>query len=50
MRSTNPTVELRVSNSGPIARFVAALIPTITGDRPTLVNVARFLQRHGENG
>lgn len=45
MRSTNPGIELRISNDGPVARFCAAVIPMITGEEPTAITVARHLQR-----
>jgi hypothetical protein len=34
------------SNEGPLPRFVTAIIPHITGERPTQAAVARQLQRH----
>ncbi len=36
---------LRYSNAGPVARFVAAVIPCITGDNPTIQAVAQHLKR-----
>jgi hypothetical protein len=45
MHSTNPGLELRPSNNGPVVRFLKALIPKITGEDPTLNSIARYLQR-----
>jgi hypothetical protein len=52
MRSTNPGLELKFSNNGPIARFIAAVTPLIIviGHPPPshLDTVARYLQRHAK--
>ena len=48
VRSTNPNLELKVSNDGPIARFVAAITPLITGETPNRNAVARWIQRDGD--
>ncbi len=45
MQTTNPDVILELSDTGPVARFVTAAIPLITGETPTQVAVARHLQR-----
>jgi hypothetical protein len=36
MRTTNPGVKLKLSDIGPVVRFVTAVIPTIT-DEPRLL-------------
>jgi len=33
MRSTNPALEIKISNDGPVVRFIASVVPAITGDR-----------------
>jgi hypothetical protein len=43
--STNPGLKLGLSNDGPVARFVTAMIPHVTDERPTCDAVARCLQR-----
>ena len=45
MSSTNPEIDLGISNAGPLPRFVTAMIPLITGDNPSELAVARSLQR-----
>jgi hypothetical protein len=50
MHSTNPGLELRLSNNGPVVRFLKALVPEITGEEPTLNSVARYLQRSEQKG
>jgi hypothetical protein len=45
MHSTNPGLELRPSNNGPVVRFLKAVVPKITGEDPTLNSIARYLQR-----
>ena len=49
MRRANPELELGLSNDGPIGRFVAAVIPFITGETPSVESVARHLQRQEVN-
>jgi hypothetical protein len=39
MISTNPNFESGLSASGPVARYVSAIVPFITGDHPTLATV-----------
>ena len=50
MHSTNPGLELRLSNNGPVVRFLKALVPEITGEKPTLGSIARHLQRAEQKG
>lgn len=45
MRSTNPGLDVRPSNDGPLTRFIAAVIPLITGENPKPPAIARQLQR-----
>ena len=45
MRSTNPTLTFALSNNGPLSRFVAAVIPLVTGERPTEAAVRAELMR-----
>ena len=45
MEDANPGTVLRLSNNGPLARYVAAVVPHITGERPSPGAVGRFLQR-----
>ena len=45
MRSTNPDLELGLSNDGPLVRFLAFVIPQITGEEPSMDAIARHLQR-----
>jgi hypothetical protein len=45
VRSTNPSLPLQPSNTGPVVRFLIAAIPHITGETPTTAAVARYLQR-----
>ncbi len=45
INKNNPSIDLRYSNTGPIVRYLSAVIPLITGEEPTAVNIARYLQR-----
>ncbi len=45
MEAANPGIVLQLSNDGPVARYVAAVVPHITGERPSVGAVAKFLQR-----
>ncbi len=45
MRPTNPGVRLEIGNTGPVSRFVAAAVPLISGERPTVDAVAQELKR-----
>jgi hypothetical protein len=45
MASTNPGLDLKDSNTGPISRFLSAVIPLITEEKPTPDAIARYLQR-----
>jgi hypothetical protein len=44
LASTNSNIDLGISNDGPVPRFVAAVLPMITGDSPTVANVAKVLK------
>jgi hypothetical protein len=44
LRRTNPHRRFGHSNDGPVARFVAAVIPNITGEHPTVQAVAKRLK------
>jgi hypothetical protein len=44
MQRNNPTHPFGRSNRGPVPRFVAAAIPMITGERPSVENVAKHLK------
>jgi len=46
MRPTNPTLPLGRSNDGPVPRFVAAVIPGITGEHPSVQNVGKHLKEN----
>lgn len=48
INKNNPTVSLRYSNTGPIVRYLRAIIPLITGEEPSTVAIARYLQRRIE--
>ena len=39
----NPDYKIGISEGGPVTRFVAAIIPLITGDEPSEANVRRCL-------
>jgi len=45
MKETNPDIEIRLGDDGPVSRFLAAVIPSITGERPKPAAIARHLQR-----
>lgn len=45
INKNNPRINLRYSNTGPIVRYLSAVIPLISGEEPTAVNIARYLQR-----
>jgi hypothetical protein len=45
MEKGNPGLKLGTSNDGPVARFVAAAIPYVSGEMPAVAAVARHLQR-----
>jgi hypothetical protein len=45
MRPNNPTVRFGRSNDGPVPRFVASIIPFITGDTPDVAAVGQHLKR-----
>jgi hypothetical protein len=46
----NPRVRLRLSNRGPVARFVAKVVPLLTGDHPTTGSVATQLKTERSTG
>jgi hypothetical protein len=51
MLSTNPNAKFGVSKKGPLAKFLEAVIPQITGERPTAVAIGTQLilaSREGE--
>jgi hypothetical protein len=55
MQRTNPNVEFGYSSSGnPVTRFVAAVVPMMTGEEPAIGAVSKYLQRQarqtGTNG
>jgi hypothetical protein len=50
MRSTNPGLELGISNDNPVVRFIAAIAPHITDERPTVAAVAQHLKRVRRQG
>lgn len=45
MEETNPGVAIGLGDDGPVARFIAAVIPFITGENPKPAAIARCLQR-----
>jgi hypothetical protein len=45
MKSTNPTFKPKISQGGPVARFVAAVVPLITGEHPTVASAAVKLKK-----
>jgi hypothetical protein len=45
LKRANPGLTIRISNDGPPARYVAVVVPYITGEKPTVTAVARELQR-----
>ena len=45
MRSTNPNYKARLSHNGPLARFIAAVVPSLTGQHPTPDSVATELKK-----
>jgi hypothetical protein len=46
LSSKNPNVKLGTSGTGPAARFVAAVLPLITGETPEVGTVGNFLKAH----
>jgi len=44
LRFNNPTMLFGRSNDGPLPRFVAAVIPEITGERPSITAVGKHLK------
>lgn len=49
MEEANPGSEIRLADDGPVSRFIAAVIPFITGERPKPTAIARHLQRPTSN-
>jgi hypothetical protein len=45
MRSTNPNYTAGLSHNGPLARFIAAVVPSLTGQHPTPDSVATQLKK-----
>jgi hypothetical protein len=50
MHSVDSTLKLRPSNVGPIAKFLEAAIPLITGETPRMDAIGRHLQREEDEG
>lgn len=48
LRECNSDIDVGLSNHGPVAAFVAAVIPFITGETPNLGTVAAFLKENRE--
>jgi hypothetical protein len=46
MRPTNPDVDIKLSNYGPISRFLEVIFPLVTGESVVGVNVIRWLHRN----
>ena len=44
LRPNNPTVQFGRSNDGPVPRFVAEIIPYVTGEAPTTTAVGKVLK------
>ncbi len=44
MRRNNPNAKLGFSNNGPVQRFVAAMVPLITGETPAVGTVSNHLK------
>jgi hypothetical protein len=45
MKWNNPKLPFGLSNDGPVPRFVAAVVPLITDENPSVENVAQHLKR-----
>jgi hypothetical protein len=45
MLSTNPSFKAGIGHSGPLTRFIAAIAPILTGERPTSDSVATLLKK-----
>jgi len=45
MHATDPSLNLQISNEGPIVRFLEAVIPIISEETPGRAAIARYLQR-----
>ena len=45
MAGANPDLQFGVSNEGPVARFVVAIVPMITGETVNEARVAQYLKR-----
>jgi hypothetical protein len=48
MKETNPGVDLALGDDGPVSRFIATVVPFITGERPKPATIARHLQNTRE--
>jgi hypothetical protein len=44
MHSTNPNYKTRISHNGPLPRFIAAVVPLLTGEHPSVESVATQLK------
>jgi len=49
MARNNPTQKLGRTNSGPVPRFVAAVVPLITGEKPPVTAVGKHLIRRASS-
>lgn len=49
MKPANPTFALGISAAGPVARFIAAVVPKLTGEHPTVGSVATQLKARRRN-
>jgi hypothetical protein len=51
MKCANPTFNRRkISETAPVARYIAAVVPLITGEHPTVASVATQLKTHMGRG
>ena len=48
IRDCNPGHRIGISPRGPVAAYIWAVTPLVTGDRPSLDSVAGYLQEHRE--
>lgn len=44
IQSTNPNVKLGIGHTGPLARFISAVVPHLTGEKPSAQSVATQLK------
>lgn len=45
IKPANPTLDLGIGHEGPIARYIAAVVPLITGETPPATSVATKLKK-----